>query len=249
MNNETLIRMAALPRFELREWHTPASLLPRVECQDYRIHQIRYTPGWYDFYGMGGFGFYEAVKSLPITELQEKRGSRWYTWMVDDPPHWYGMQRYAKTAHGKVLMGGLGLGLALRAYLDSPRVKGITVVDRAKPVLALLDTAPAMAALNGEVNNFVLGDVLEVARDHAKQGVVYDHVLLDLWVANGEAEKEWLLMTEVGPMVEEIQGLWPSADIIVHGFWRYSRAAKLHLPTADFHRLMPGAVVRHTGDV
>lgn len=228
-----LMAMGKLPMLHFYRWHTPATDLPRQEIDGWRIRQIRYTPGYYNFYGLGGYGLFRVERSIPITLLEERRGKRWHTWMVDDPPHWYAMQRYARIAHGRVFMGGLGLGLALNTYLANPRVGALTVVDRAWQVQDLVPL-PSDSRLS-----FQRGDVLEVATYHAQRGVEYDHVFLDLWVANGNAEKEWLTLTAVAPMVAAVRGMWPHAQVLVHGFWRYTTAAKLLLPTADFSRMVP----------
>ncbi|MBU0778149.1 hypothetical protein KKF82_07810, partial [Patescibacteria group bacterium] len=61
--------------------------------------------------GVRGYGKYYVKKPIPVTSLKIGRE----TVMVDDPLQWYGMQDLARHCKGKVLIGGLGLGLILHA--------------------------------------------------------------------------------------------------------------------------------------
>lgn len=124
----------------LDKWETPLTGLPVVEIGDARLAHTMYDRG---FHGMGGMGGYESywlrsrfkVRTL---ERRSKDGS-WKVWMVDDPLHWLGMKGYVdELPGGKVLVGGLGLGLCLHHMAPLGRFTEITVVEIDRDVISLI---------------------------------------------------------------------------------------------------------------
>ena len=60
------------------------------------------------------------------------------TWMTDLPIEQRQMDTLVKSAKGKVLIGGLGLGYAIIALVRRRRIREITVVERSADVIALV---------------------------------------------------------------------------------------------------------------
>ena len=80
---------------------------------------------------------------------------------------------FCDTAHGDVLVGGLGIGLVLMDIQDSPAVDSITVVEKSQDVIDLI--APHLP-LNGKVN-IICGDVWSFDPGEDRYDVVY----MDIW--------------------------------------------------------------------
>ncbi len=207
---------------QLREWHTPASDYPEAQVGDWRIKRCKYSPSYYEMYGLDGYLYYEVKKSIPVTLLEERRDGRWHTWMVDDPPHWRAMQKYAEACSGSVLCAGLGLGLVHHALAQNRNVSSIFTVERSRDVEMLV--IPQLLYMNEDVKSqchYCLAghdfwDFTEkVASDHSQS---WDWIIIDLWVVRGLKQKRELLYREVLPRVLRLKAHHPSAKIIVHGF-------------------------------
>ncbi len=87
------------------------------------------------FFVEGGRGGLTQVS----LEIKDKRG-RWREWMLDNPLHWLGTTEYAKRAgmSRRVLVAGLGMGLALWQLAESDAVDEIVVVEREQDVVDLV---------------------------------------------------------------------------------------------------------------
>lgn len=79
---------------------------------------------------------------------------------------------FVRNAHGKVLIGGLGIGLILLAIQDKPEVEKIVVVEKHKEVIDLVkDQLP----LNGKVE-VVNADVWEYTPTEK-----FNTIYMDIW--------------------------------------------------------------------
>ena len=127
--------------------------------------------------GVSGYEFFELLKDIVVTELRINNE----VVMVDDPMHWIGMQRLAEACEGKVLIGGLGLGLILHHFINNKKVTSIDVVEINKDVInlikPLLPQDNRVKILNDDIFNYeyVHGD--------------YGTIVLDMWV-RGKADKQ-----------------------------------------------------------
>ena len=200
---------------ELNTWHTPATDYPEREVGNFRIHHSHYNRGVYEMNGIDNLIFFEVTKPIPITLLQERRGKKWYGWMVDDPPHWRAMEIYAQHSKGKVLTTGLGLGLYLQALKGNSNVKSITVVEKSNEVVQLVE--PHLPSLPEFV--IILDDFYEFIK---KDNTPWDTILVDLWVSHGKKEKLDIYCHQVLPMVVELKMRYPKASITFHGFYSVS---------------------------
>ena len=162
-------------------------------------------------YGIDDYVFFEATKALPITYLEQRRGKRWYSWMLDDPPHWRAMEIYAEHAKGKVLTAGLGLGLILQAMKGNSNIESITVIEQSPEVVSLVEphlpSLPEFVILIDDFYNFLQRDRTE-----------FDTIIVDLWVAHGVEEKMEIYRHKVLPLGVELKVRYPKTSITFHGF-------------------------------
>ena len=197
---------------DLDTWTTWASTLPEGPVGSARIRRTKYGRGYYHAYRFHGYEFFHARRSLPITVLEQYNTGAWEEWMVDDPPHWWAMQTYAEHAEGRVLVGGLGLGMLTKLLLDNPRVTQVVVVEHNPDVVALiqphLPTDPRL--------RIAIADFYDAAFTAAQDS--YDHIIADLWVTNNEHETKRVLDTEVRPLAARLQTHYPNAHLTFHGF-------------------------------
>jgi len=94
-----------------------------------------YKPGYYLMEGIDGYLYFEVTKPIQITNLKISGD----VVMVDDPLHWIGMKRIAEACYGKVLIGGLGLGIILHHLKNNNKVTRIIVCEIDKDVIELID--------------------------------------------------------------------------------------------------------------
>lgn len=197
---------------QLPEWRTPATDYPEAQVGDFRIHHGRYPRGHYSMYGIDDYLLFKATKPLVVTNLQERRGNKWHNWMVDDPPHWRAMQKYAEACYGNVLVAGLGLGLFWHAISQNTRVKSMTVVEISQDVISLVH--PHVPNCPFEVD-LVHADFWKYLRDCRAD---WDWIVVDLWVAKGAEQKLKLFYTEVLPVALQMRLDFPPAKFVFHGF-------------------------------
>jgi hypothetical protein len=195
---------------KLDTWHTPATDYPDTEINGYRIKHIRYSKGIYYNYGIDGYLLFEAMKPLPITNLQEYRNGKWRCWMVDDPPHERAMEIYAEQSQGNILVAGLGLGLVLHALAKNDKVKSITCIEISQSVIDLMQP------------NIIHLPKIEIVKadfyDYAKQdNTEWDGMIIDLWVAN-EKTKMGIMCHEVKPFAVGLKLKYPDTPMTFHGF-------------------------------
>ena len=197
---------------ELSDWHTPATDYPETQVGNYRIKRGRYNRGHYYMYGIDGYIFFQAMKPLPVTMLQELKGKKWHQWMVDDPPHWRAMEIYAEQSEGNILCAGLGLGLILHALAKNDKVKRIVCVEISQDVIDLM--SPNVASLSK----------VEIIKADFYQFVELDPhpemwggMIVDLWVAS-EKTKMGIYYHEVLPFAAHLGFKYQTTPITFHGF-------------------------------
>lgn len=120
--------------------------------------------------GVAGYLYYQLKKPIEITSLKINGKEV----MVDDPLHWIGMNLLAKHCKGKVLIGGLGLGLIIHALFIEGE-NALTKIDVAevnpdvsKLISPFLPHSPKVELINKDIFTMNASD--------------YDTVVLDLWV-------------------------------------------------------------------
>jgi len=196
---------------DIDQWHTPATDYPEAEIGNFRITRKKYTRGVYKYWGLDGYLMFNVKKPIPITTLQERRGKRWYDWMVDDPPQQRAMEIYAEYSKGRVLCAGLGLGLILHAFKTNRNVDQVVVIEKSQDVIQLM--SPFFPWWVTE--NFVLDDFYHFIEVDQTD---WDTIIVDLWVSHGKEEKLDIFCHKVLPMFSMLHLKYPKASVTFHGF-------------------------------
>ena len=210
---------------KISRWHTPATDYPEKQVKSARIKHGFYNYGYYHNYGVRGYKFFEVTKQIPITSLEirehkdNKESEIWWTWMVDDPPHWWSMQDYARNSTGRVLIAGLGLGLVTHELLDMKAAKvavdvdSITVIEKNKDVIDLIyPLLPKAEDIKFQIINKDFYDFIHESEEN------FDRIIVDLWTSGSWKETKTILEEEVRPLSIYLKIRYPDASIIFHGF-------------------------------
>lgn len=205
MNNDDLERYIDLVHKRgkptiaaLTSWQTPATDYPvGASYGAAKIIRRRYQ-GMYMSYRSRGFDFVEFKRRVPITEL--KVGKQ--TWMVDDPWHFWNIADMAAKMHGRVLVGGLGLGLIVWELAANPKVTEIVVVERDADVIGLI--RPLLPKTDIPIT-IIKTDVWRLFDDKTSRLDLYDCCFMDLWVTNSKDEGRNVFYQEVFPLALNIR--------------------------------------------
>jgi len=136
------------------------------------ITKTKYRRNIYLMEGVDGYELLKVTKPITITELRINGK----VVMLDDPMQWIAMKRLAEACKGRVLIGGLGLGLILHHLVGNKRVKSIDVVEINKDVIDLIK--PFLP--DDDRVKIHHDDVLSYKWVHGN----FDTIVLDLWVKN-----------------------------------------------------------------
>ena len=198
----------------IRDWRTPATDYPESEFGSARIRREKYKKGYYHNYGLRGYEYFEVKKPIDITslEIMDNCGV-WKTWMVDDVPHWWSMQKYAENSSGKVLVAGLGLGLVTGELLKNVDVNSVTVIERNEDVIGLI--APFLPIKIGDNLEILNEDFYDFIHETEER---FDRIIVDLWVTGSKEETLRTLNDEVLPLAVYLKKLFPDASVVFHGF-------------------------------
>lgn len=201
---------------EISEWRTPATDYPEKELGSVRIIHGFYNYGYFHNYGVRGYKFFHVTKQIPVTSLEIKEiedSEIWETWMVDDPPHLWSMQDYARNSAGRVLVAGLGLGLVVHELLNNIDVDYITVVEKSKDVIDLI--SPLLPKAENVKFEIINDDFYVFINETNKR---FDRIIIDLWTTGSREETIKVLNEEVEPLTYYIDKLFPDASVVFHGF-------------------------------
>lgn len=198
----------------IKEWKTPATGYREKEFGSARIRREKYKKGYYHNYGLRGYEYFEVKKPIDITSLEIKDESgTWKTWMVDDPPHWWAMQKYAENSSENVLVAGLGLGLVTGELLKNVDVSSVTVIERNEDVIGLI--APFLPVESGDNLEILNEDFYDFIHETEEK---FDRLIVDLWVTGSKEETLRVLNDEVLPLAAYLKKLFPDASVVFHGF-------------------------------
>jgi len=198
---------------KLHNWQSCVSHYSNTTLRDVRLIKTKYSRGLYHMYGVRGHLFFQAIKPLTITTLQEKRNGSWHDWMVDDPPHYFAMQAYGKAASGRVLVGGLGLGMLVIELIKNPKVSEIVVIEMNPNIIELIvPLLPKCDKLKIVQDDFYKFAFKENNRSK------FDFIIVDIWVTNGADETMQVACTEVLPLAIKLRDWYPNASLTFHGF-------------------------------
>lgn len=151
------------------KWKSPASYYNTLSYGSAKIIQEDEDPGVYLMEGVDGHWFYAHSKPMPQICLQIDGE----TWMVDNPTHTIGMRKLAEHARGKVLCGGLGLGLLQNSLADQEKVTQVDTVEINPDVIGLMkDNIPKNF-------NIYQDDYYNFIKEHTGE---YDTIICDIFV-------------------------------------------------------------------
>lgn len=201
----------------LSKWKTPATDYPEKQVGSARIKHGFYNYGYFNNYGVRGYKYFEVTKQIPVMslEIKDEKSKIWWTWMVDDPPHFWSMQDYARNikSAGKVLVAGLGLGLVVHELLDNSDVDSITVIERNKDVIDLISPLlPEAKDVEFQIINKDFYDFIHESEED------FDRIIVDLWTSGSIEETRKILDEEVRPLAIYLKIKYPDASIVFHGF-------------------------------
>jgi hypothetical protein len=113
-------------------------------------------------------GRYTSLRRLEeATDGPGDCGLVWRTWMSDVPAETETALPFLHVAHGDVLVTGLGLGTILRALVEKPEVRLVTVVELNPAVLALVGPTyadhPKIQLVPGDALTVDLGETFDCA--------------------------------------------------------------------------------------
>ena len=199
---------------KISEWKTPATDYPEKQIGSARIVHGFYNYGLFHNYGVRGYKFFEVTKQIPVTslEIREDKDKRvWWTWMVDDPPHWWSMQDYARNSIGRVLVAGLGLGLVTHELLDNSDIDSITVIERNKDVIDLI--SPLLPKAEGIKLQIINKDFYDFIHESEED---FDRIIVDLWTSGSLEETKRILHEEVIPFSYYLKIKYPDSSIVFY---------------------------------
>lgn len=113
----------------------------------------------------------------PVLEQWDVGG--WFTWMSATPDECSAMKSLAKDASGRVLIGGMGLGILPWLCAAKPLVNSVTVVELQQGVIDLVGpviTHPKIAIVQDDVWGYLTSTAEK-----------YDYIGLDIWPDIGRA--------------------------------------------------------------
>ena len=168
--------MKGMEEFVLRvdsSWRTPASDYPLKRVGTAEVIRRTKRRGYYRMEGVGGYMFYEVTKPIKTTELTINGE----TVMTDEPINWIGMQKLAEHSRGRVLCGGLGLGLIVHTLAKNKSITEIQVAEINRDVIALV--YPLLPHEDKPI--FVHSDNIYEFPNAER----YDTIILDMWVGKG----------------------------------------------------------------
>ncbi|MBR1951862.1 MAG: hypothetical protein IKA32_04760 [Lentisphaeria bacterium] len=96
--------------------------------------------------------------------------------MSNTPAEIGGHMEFYHAATGRVMIGGLGIGMILEAVLKKPEVTSITVIEKEQEIIDLV--SPFYA--NEEKIKIVCGDVFS-PQDYLAPGTKFDRLYFDIW--------------------------------------------------------------------
>jgi spermidine synthase len=118
---------------------------------------------------------YLLLKGRPITPGTYKRLMYKNTVVMSNTPaEVYDFMNFVWKARGNVLINGLGLGVVLKAVLQNPEVKAVTVIELSEDVIKLV--APTFS--NDPRVTIIQADAFTWK---APRGMYYDAVWHDCW--------------------------------------------------------------------
>lgn len=119
-------------------------------------------------------------------------------WMTSAPQEIEQHSRQLKSMKGRVLVGGLGLGVAV-TYLEANRhVDEIVVIEKSQDVISLV--SPYLSRTKTRIHKM---DLYKYLKEY--KGPEFDHAFYDIWCPTGET----VLLEHIFPLKKASKGIVP----------------------------------------
>lgn len=226
-------------------WDAPASL-PESAIGNWRIKKMGYGPGFFEMHNVLGYRYADVQTKGKQTLLQERRGTRWKTWMVDDALHWNSMGGIVRDIEREravlawcpsceddddevplcTTCGGTGLrpikvlvlGLGLGLILQHLRHVPDCSVDVVEREQDVIDLVWPHRQQEFDQNILIKGDFFTEELTLQLAGD-YDFVVMDFLVGTPNQTMNDLF----NRLYDRINLLWPTARAFYHGVEPWAR--------------------------
>lgn len=197
--------MGLLVRYE---WTTPVTPIPA--CSSGRFHIIkRKVPAGLSFETGNAGGISEVLftKEVVFTQLKDNPEKKATPWMSDSPMEYFkSVDLVTRTKGGRVLVGGLGLGLITHLLANREDITEIVVVEIEPDVIKLVkDYLPSKVKI-------IEGDFLNVLVK--TEGEHFDTIIADIW-KTGFKDADVELFEDCSMTMDDFH---PEAE---HLFWSF----------------------------
>jgi hypothetical protein len=197
-------------------WKTCASIIPAQRRGDYAIEKRLFKKGSVSpMNGVLGYDECIFMEDTFLTVLREGEGdSAKGVWMSDSPIEYYSMwELVARCVGGRVLVGGLGLGILTNLLALRRDVSSLTVVEIAPEVIEMVQPY-----LSQYIPIKIIGrDFLDSWKLEEKD---FDSVIIDIFIGTPEERK----------LFQDVQSLMESRFTDAqHLYWAYQKDHELEL--------------------
>jgi len=179
---EELIKDGALDRAFPEIYHTKDVPLPWPEPDIPRPQKLYRHRGWaYTYSGVPmAMGYFRELQFMTEGTLVLKHNDK--VWMSTSPMELESHMPHIDAAHGRVLVGGLGMGMYLKNILAKPEVTEVVLYEKSMPVWQLFCTTMNPWAWEGwhklTIRNWTL--FREEPDDEP-----FDYAYIDIWESLG----------------------------------------------------------------
>jgi len=184
--------------------------IPEGQIGEYKIEHFTAQPNHKfmlaNLRGQLMAGHEQAHVSYPHKTKWHRLSYSGGTWMTDSPMEQYQHMLALGSLYGHVLIGGLGLGLAVNLLAQQTRIKSITVVEISHEVLELVHRH-----IKDPFNivRFKRNDLLNELPNLKANRQTFDSAFYDTWQMDGEHT----FLKDVIPLREASRGVVPDRSI------------------------------------
>ena len=126
----------------------------------------------------------------PVKDVVYNHETRWHelledggVWTSDRPIEQYQQRESILGFRGRVLIGGLGLGVVVQMLTKYKGVTQIDVIEKAPEVMQLVQPY-----VGDKRVSFYRDDLFDFLKQSAKLERTYNHAFFDIWTSDGEGE-------------------------------------------------------------
>lgn len=155
----------------------------------------------------------EVYDLAPGRYVRLRRDKAWQPTMSDTPMERRTNRRFIEEAHGRILVGGLGLGLVLFPLLASAKVVSVAVLEREPAIIRMVE--PVVRRALGVRKSRKLSVIEADVETWTPNGSRFSTVYMDIW--NTINEDHW---EQVKRLKAKYRKVLEKADDAWLGCWR-----------------------------